>query len=183
MRQAPLASLPRYVDDPQRLRETFSYYPSGVVALLADVDEEPRGMVAAAFTVGVSIDPPRVSCAIQQTSATWPLLRSAETVGISVLGEDQGDLCRRLGSPDRAERFTGVPLRSTGTSALFVAGAPVWLECAVSGEFPAGDHTVALLEVRALGADPGLYPLVFHGSSFRQLLLPERDLTPDGGIR
>jgi hypothetical protein len=53
----------------------------------------------------------------------------------------------------------------------------------VSGEFPAGDHTVALLEVRALGADPGLYPLVFHGSSFRQLLLPERDLTPDGGIR
>jgi flavin reductase (DIM6/NTAB) family NADH-FMN oxidoreductase RutF len=135
-------------------------------------------MVASAFTVGVSIDPPLVSCAIQRTSSTWPVLKSAGTVGISVLAEDQGELCRRLGSRNRADRFTGVPLRSTGTPARFIAGAPVWLECAINGEFPAGDHTVALLEVRALGADPGLNPLVFHGSSFRQLLLPGRDLTP-----
>jgi flavin reductase (DIM6/NTAB) family NADH-FMN oxidoreductase RutF len=172
------ASLPRYESDPKVLREAFSYFPSGVVALLARVGDEPRGMVAAAFTVGVSTDPPLVSCAIQRTSSTWPALRTSETIGISVLAEDQGELCRQLGSHNRAERFTGVRLRDTGTSALFIAGAPVWLECAVAGEFPAGDHTVALLEVFALGADPGLNPLIFHGSSFRQLRLPERDLNP-----
>ena len=171
------AVLPRYEEDPHHLRNTFSYFPSGVVALLAEVDGEPRGMVASAFTVGVSMDPPLVSCAIQVTSSTWPLLRTASTIGISVLAESQGNLARQLSSRNRAERFADVPLRDTGSNARFIAGAPVWFECTLHGEFPAGDHTVALLQVTALGADPGLNPLVFHGSAFRQLLLPERELT------
>jgi flavin reductase (DIM6/NTAB) family NADH-FMN oxidoreductase RutF len=170
------APLPRYEADTRQLRDAFAHFPSGVVALLAEVDGEPRGMVAAAFTVGVSIDPPLVSGAIQRTSTTWPVLRAAETIGVSVLGEDQEELCRQLGSSNRADRFAGVPLRNTGSSALFISGAPVWFECTLNGEFPAGDHTVALLEVRGLGADPDRSPLIFHGSSFRQLRLPERDL-------
>jgi flavin reductase (DIM6/NTAB) family NADH-FMN oxidoreductase RutF len=175
------AALPRYQADTEHLREVFSYFPSGVVAVLAHIEGEPRGIVAAAFTVGVSMDPPLVSCAIQNTSQTWPVLKRAETIGISVLGEDQGALCRQLASQDRAARFDNVPLRDTGSSALFIAGAPVWFECTVAGEFPAGDHVVALLEVHGLGADPGLNPLVFHGSSFRQLLLPSTAVAPVPG--
>lgn len=173
------AVLPRYESDPAQLRETFSYFPSGVVAILAEVAGEPRGMVASAFTVGVSIEPPLVSCAIQRTSSTWPVLKTVSHIGISVLADDQGPLARQLGSRRREERFAGVPLRETGSSARFIAGAPVWFECTLHGEFPAGDHSVALLEVHALGADPDLKPLVFHGSAFRQLQLPERDLTPN----
>jgi flavin reductase (DIM6/NTAB) family NADH-FMN oxidoreductase RutF len=104
------AALPRYESDPEQLRRTFSYFPSGVVALVAEIDGEPRGMVASAFTVGVSAEPPLVSCAIAVTSTTWPLLRTAPTIGISVLAADQD-----------------------------------------------------------------LQPLVFHGSSFRRLVLAQRD--------
>lgn len=170
------ASLPRYEADPKQLRETFSYFPSGVVALLAEVEGKPHGMVASAFTVGVSMEPPLVSCAIQLTSSTWPILKTAATIGISVLGEGQESLARQLSSRNREERFTDVPLRDTGSSALFIAGAPVWFETTFADEFPAGDHTVALLQVRGLGADPDLSPLVFHGHAFRQLTLPEREL-------
>lgn len=169
------AVLPRYESDPRVLRETFSYFPSGVVALLAEVDGAPRGLVASAFTVGVSIDPPLVSCAIQLTSTSWPVLRTAARIGVSVFAEDQGHLARQLSSRNHQERFTGVPLRETGSTARFIAGAPVWFECGFAGEFPAGDHTVALLEVHALGADRERRPLVFHGSAFRQLLLPSND--------
>ncbi|GAB3535161.1 flavin reductase family protein [Arthrobacter tecti] len=172
------AELPRYESDSRQLRETFSYFPSGIVALLAELDGNPYGMVASAFTVGVSMEPPLVSCAIQLSSSTWPILKTAHTIGISVLGEDQAEFARQLGSKKREERFVDVPLRETGSSAQFIAGAPVWFETTFTGEFPAGDHTVALLEVRALGADPGLNPLVFHASAFRQLLLPARDLKP-----
>jgi flavin reductase (DIM6/NTAB) family NADH-FMN oxidoreductase RutF len=172
------AALPRYQADTEHLREVFSYFPSGVVAVLAHIDGEPRGIVASAFTVGVSMAPPLVSCAIQNTSRTWPVLKRADSIGISVLGEGQGPLCRQLASPDRAARFENVPLRDTGSSALFIAGAPVWFECTATGEFPAGDHVVALLQVHGLGADPGLNPLVFHGSSFRQLLLPNAAVDP-----
>ncbi len=167
------AALPRYESDPFELRRIFSHFPSGVVALLAEVDGTPHGMIASAFTVGVSIDPPLVSCAIQKTSSTWPVLRRAHTIGVSVLAEDQGELGRQIAGKDRSKRFTGVPLRSTGSSARFIAGAPVWFECVLYDEFPAGDHTVALLEVQGLGADPDLQPLVFHRSSFRQLHLPD----------
>lgn len=166
------ASLPRYDADPINLRRTFSYFPSGVVALIAEVDDEPRGLVAATFTVGVSIEPPLVLCAIQNSSETWPLLRRADTIGISVLAEDQGPLGLQIGSKRRAERFAGVPLRSCGTQARFIAGAPVWFECDVHAEYPAGDHAVVLLRVLGLGADPELRPLVFHGSAFRQLVQP-----------
>lgn len=169
------AALPRYEADPRQLRETFSYFPSGVVALLADIGGEPQGMVASAFTVGVSTEPPLVSCAIRMASTTWPVLRTAPYLGISVLAAHQGALARQIASPERAGRFADVPLRETGSSARFIAGAPVWFECTVYSELPAGDHTVALLEVHALGADPGVEPLVFHGSAFRQLLLPERE--------
>jgi flavin reductase (DIM6/NTAB) family NADH-FMN oxidoreductase RutF len=166
------ATLPRYQADPQLLRRTFAYFPTGVVALVAEVGGDPRGIVAAAFTVGVSAEPPLVSCAVQRSSTTWPVLRQAATLGISVLAADQADLARQIGSHDRSRRFLGVPLRDTGSSARFIAGAPVWFECTLHSEFPAGDHTVALLQVRGLGADPDVAPLVFHGSSFRRLLLP-----------
>ncbi|MCW2844548.1 MAG: oxidoreductase [Nocardioides sp.] len=166
------ASLPRYDADPANLRRTFSYFPSGVVALIAEVDGEPRGLVAATFTVGVSIEPPLVLCAIQNSSTTWPLLRQAPTIGISVLAEGQGPLGLQIGSKNSAERFVDVPLRSAGSTARFIAGAPVWFECEIHGEHPAGDHAVILLKVIGLGADPDLRPLVFHASTFRQLVRP-----------
>ena len=171
------AALPPYEDDPKRLRETFSYFPSGVVALLAEVDGVHHGMVASAFTVGVSWDPPLVSCAIQNRSTTWIVLREAARIGVSVLAENHGALARQLSGRDKSARFTDAPLREVGSSALFIAGAPVWFECSLAGEFPAGDHTVTLLEVTALGADPTGRPLIFHGSTFQQLQLGAAELT------
>lgn len=172
------AELAPYEADPARLRETFASFPSGVVALLAHVDGENHAMVASAFTVGVSWDPPLVSCAIQNISTTWQVLRRADRIGVSVLGEDHGPLARRLSGRDKSARFSDAPLREIGSSALFIAGAPSWFECALAGEFPAGDHTVALLEVKALGAEPSGRPLIFHGSTFRQLQLDAADLNP-----
>jgi len=170
------AELPAYEADAQTLRTTISYFPSGVVALLAEVGGEVKGMVASAFTVGVSVDPPLVSCAIQRSSGTWPLLKQADRIGISVLAEGQGALARQISSRNREARFTDVPIRDTGSSARFIAGAPVWFECVLFGEHSAGDHTIALLEITALGADPTLRPLVFHGSTFGGLQMPGAEL-------
>ncbi|MFT4306387.1 MAG: flavin reductase family protein [Microbacterium sp.] len=170
------AELPSYSQDPAALRRAFSVFPSGVVAILAEVDGEVRGIVASAFTVGVSTDPPLVSCAVQRTSTTWPALRRASRLGVTVLADGQGALARQIAGPDRERRFEGVPLRETGSSARFVDGSPLWLECRLYAEHPAGDHTIALLEVTALGTLPELEPLVFHRSDFRTLQLAQDDL-------
>ncbi|MDQ1129255.1 flavin reductase family protein [Microbacterium sp. SORGH_AS_0888] len=170
------AELPLYDNDTAELRRAFSFFPSGVVALLAEVEGQPQGLVASAFTVGVSMDPPLVSCAVQRTSTTWPLLRGAARIGVTVLADGQGDLARQLSGRDRARRFDGVPLRETGSSARFIDGTPLWLECRLYAEHPAGDHTIALLEVTGIGVLPELEPLVFHRSDFRALQLTQEDL-------
>ena len=162
--------LPRYENDTEALRRAFSLFPSGVVALIARTNGEIEGMVASAFTVGVSLDPPLVSCAIRRMSNTWPRLRNASSIGISVLAEGQGEIAREIAGSDRLRRFASAPLRHVGSDAVFVSGAPVWFECTVHAEVEAGDHVVVLLEVIGVGADPDLRPLVFHASSFNQLL-------------
>ncbi|MCU1473028.1 flavin reductase family protein [Amnibacterium sp.] len=162
--------LPPYEADLRHLRRTFASIPSSVVAVLAEADGVLHALVASTFTVGVSGVPPLVSLAVQRTSQTWPLLRTARSLGISVFAANQESLVRQLSSPERQNRFHGVPIRSTGSSARFIAGAVAWFECSLWNEVPAGDHTVALLEVHALGADAETEPLVFHSSEFRGLL-------------
>lgn len=172
MRQDSAALSP--ADDPDALKRAYSCFPSGVVAVcrLAPPDgdrTEPTaiGMSASAFST-VSLDPPLVSVCVRQESATWPLLREAEEVGVSVFAAHQGDLCRQLAGPE-ARRFDGVePLVRPG-GAMFLPEAAAHLVCTVAGEIPAGDHTVVLMQIVSLRSDPGVEPLVFHASTFRAL--------------
>ncbi|MEV4902867.1 flavin reductase family protein [Citricoccus sp. NPDC055426] len=154
--------------DPAALRPAFSRFPSGVAAIASVVDGTPTGLVASSFTVGVSMDPPLVSFAIQNTSSTWPTLRNARRLGISILGSEQATACRQLASKS-GDRFEGLEIFENDLNALFIAGACLWLECEILNEVPAGDHAVVLLEVMSLREHPDQEPLVFHGSSFRRL--------------
>ncbi|UQE75759.1 flavin reductase family protein [Gordonia sp. PP30] len=166
-------------DDSSALKRAYSCFPSGVVAVCrrggpADVDpadapagDGPIGMAASAFTT-VSLDPPLVSVCVRRESATWPLLRTAPELGVSVFAADQGDLCRQLAGPP-AHRFDGVEPLTAGGGALFLPGAVAHLLCTLAGEYEAGDHTVVLLRITSLCSDPGAEPLVFHASTFRAL--------------
>lgn len=154
--------------DPGDLRRAFGCFPSGVTAVcgLAD-DASPVGMAASSFT-SVSINPPLVSVCVQNTSTTWPRLRGLQRLGVSVLAEGQDDACHRL-SMKRGDRFAGVRWEAGADGAVFVYGATVWLDCSLHSEVAAGDHTIALLRIHGLRAEPDKAPLVFHGSRFRQL--------------
>ncbi|WP_306205459.1 flavin reductase family protein [Actinoplanes sp. RD1] len=155
--------------DPDLIRSAFARFPSGVVALAADAGGQPTAMVASSFTVGVSLDPPLVLFSVRNESATWPRLRNRPRIGISLLGADQAALCRRLAGKDSAARFGDEPIERTSQGALFFAGAPLWLDCSVFAEVPAGDHHVVMLEVHELREDHTREPLIFHGSGFRRL--------------
>lgn len=183
MTQAPTVPTPTgtptmvaFADDPAALRSTFALFPSGVVALSAVVDgeegPEPVVLVASSFQVGISADPPLVLFAVQHTSTSWPRLAAASAagvrIGVSVLGEAHDTAARQLASR-AGDRFAGLETTTTGSGAHFVHGAPVWMECSVHGQFPAGDHDVVLLRVHSMGTAPETEPLVWHGSGFRAL--------------
>ncbi len=152
----------------ESLRRAFGCFPSGVVAVCAhEAGSAFVGMAASSFST-VSLDPPLVSICVQNASTTWPRLRTRATVGVSVFAHDQSDLCRRLAGP-APHRFAGVELLATDDGALFVDGGAAHLACELHAEYPGGDHTVVLLRINSMAANPEVDPLVFHASSFRAL--------------
>ena len=153
--------------DGAELRRVFGCFPSGVTAVCAILDGTPVGMAVSSFT-SVSVAPPLVSICIQNCSTTWPKLRDAPRLGLSVLAEDHCEVGASL-SRKEGDRFASVAWSGLPGGSVLVDGASAWLDCRLDTEVRAGDHTIAVLEVCALGADPGTPPLVFHGSRFRRL--------------
>ncbi|CAN5403040.1 hypothetical protein BH09ACT1_BH09ACT1_21120 [soil metagenome] len=90
-----------YEADTNALRATFGRFPSGVAALAAVIDGEPTVLVASSFTVGVSMDPPMVMFAVQNSSTTWPVLATADHLGVSILADSHSTLVRQLASINR----------------------------------------------------------------------------------
>lgn len=153
--------------EPTRLREVFGCFPSGVVALCSLVDGTPTGMAASSFT-SLSLSPPLVSIGVQYTSATWPVLRQCPRLGVSVLAENQDEVCRTL-SLKHGNRFADVQWSAGNDGSVLISKASAWLEASVYTEVDAGDHTLVLLRVHQLDTDLGIPPLVFHHSRFRRL--------------
>lgn len=153
------------------LRRVFGTFPTGVVAVSALVDGRPAGIAASSF-VSVSLDPPLVSVCVAHTSTTWPVLRRARRLGISVLGAHQELTSRQLAGRGK-DRFAGLSWHATPDGAVLLRGASAWLDCGIEQQVPAGDHDIVLLRVHDLSADPRVPPLVFHASAYHRLSLEE----------
>jgi flavin reductase (DIM6/NTAB) family NADH-FMN oxidoreductase RutF len=130
-------------------------------------DGRPEGLAASSFT-SVSIEPPLVSICVARSSATWPVLREAPCLGLSVLAEDHGPIARALATKG-IDRFADVRWEESTEGAVFVHGSALWLDCAQFDELSAGDHDIVVLAVRRVWTYPTVSPLVFHGSAFRAL--------------
>lgn len=152
---------------PASLRAAFGHFPSGVIAIAAELDGIRVGLAVSTF-VPVSLDPPLVSFCVQNTSETWPRIRGLPAVGVSVLGEAHEAAARTLAAKG-ADRFAGLETVSSDAGAVFLQGTSVWLETAIEQEIPAGDHTIVVLGVREVTVHDGVAPIVFHRSGFRKL--------------
>ncbi|MFT4044122.1 MAG: flavin reductase family protein [Gordonia sp. (in: high G+C Gram-positive bacteria)] len=153
--------------DQATLRRAFGKYPSGVVAICAVVDDDRVGLAASTF-VPVSLDPPLVAFCIQNSSATWPVLRRSESLGVSVLARSHHSAARILAAKS-GDRFSAVTTTASDSGAVFIDGASLSMDTSVLQEIPAGDHFIVVLAVNRVSVLDGPEPLVFHQSTFRQL--------------
>jgi flavin reductase (DIM6/NTAB) family NADH-FMN oxidoreductase RutF len=152
--------------DPATLRSAFGAFPSGVVAVAAEVDGVLTGLAASSFT-SVSLEPALVSFSVANTSGTWPVLRRAGHLGLSVLADHHGAVCRQLAGP-AAQRFDGLETTSSADGAVLLDDAVATFDCTIYREVEAGDHTMVLLQLHAV-EDSDALPLVFHRSAFGRL--------------
>jgi flavin reductase (DIM6/NTAB) family NADH-FMN oxidoreductase RutF len=154
--------------DHRRLREVFGIFPSGVVAVAALVDSTPVGLAASSFT-SVSLDPPLVSFSIANASRTWPDLRRAAHLGVTILADHHSTVARQLAG-EVAQRFDGLAVTATSGGAVTLDDGLAQFDTTIHDEVLAGDHTIVLLRLHAVRtglAEPS--PLVFHRSRFGRL--------------
>lgn len=159
--------------EPHRLREAFGFFPTGVVAVAARVDGRPTGLAASSFTP-VSLDPPLVSVNLAVTSRTWPDLRRASHLGVTVLADHQDAACRQLAGPVDS-RFDEIAHFVTDDGAVTLDEGLARFGCTIYREVDAGDHILVLLELHTVEhvdqASAGR-PLIFHHSGFGKLQQP-----------
>lgn len=156
-------------DDLLVVRSAFAHFPSGVAVLAVEAGGEKHALVASSFMVGVSLEPCLVAVAVQKSSETWEQIKDAAALGVSVFGKGQGHLTRKLAGKNRAARFEQVAFEVGDKGAVFIEDAALWLECSIHEVSEAGDHWMALLEVKKLGVGEN-EPLIWHGAKFRELV-------------
>ena len=150
--------------DASRLREAFGVFPTGVVAVAAEVDGELVGLAASSFA-SVSLEPPLVQFSIANTSKTWPDLRRADHLGLTILADHHDGVCRQLAGPVE-RRFDDVEVSASEQGAVTLDDGLAMFDCSVYREVEAGDHTIILLLLHAVRHADTSQPLVFHRSAF-----------------
>jgi flavin reductase (DIM6/NTAB) family NADH-FMN oxidoreductase RutF len=121
--------------DPEVLRSAFGAFPSGVVAVAAEVDGDLMGLAASSFT-SVSLEPPLVSFSVANSSSTWPLLKRSSHLGLSVLADHHDATCRQLAGAAE-HRFDGVRTTLLAGGAVVLDDAVATFDCTISKEIPA----------------------------------------------
>lgn len=155
------------------VRSAFAAFPSGLAAVAAEVEGTREVLVVSSLTVGVSLDPPLMLFSVQRSSSTWPRLRRALTLGVSILGESHVDTARTLAGRDRDRRFDGVPHAIAPNGTIHFEGSPVSFEAVVDTIHPGGDHEIVLLRVHRIHRSQQHRPLLWHASRTRPLETPE----------
>ena len=153
--------------DASRLREAFGVFPTGVVAVASEVEGKLIGLAASSFT-SVSLEPALVSFSVANTSKTWPTLRQAAHLGVTILADHHGDVCRQLAGPVE-HRFDDLVVTTTADGAVTLPDGLAMFDCTIYREVEAGDHTIVLLQLHAIEHADTSQPLVFHRSGFGRI--------------
>lgn len=155
------------------LRSALATVPTPLALIAAMVDGRPTGMVVGSF-VGLSLEPPLVAFSPQLSSRTWPLIRDARELGVSILAAPHAESVYQLGGPTE-RRFRDVSWRAGDNGAVFLTDAATTFAGRLRNEFNVGDHSLAIIRVEHAGFDPDAAALVFHNS---QVTTPAVEVRP-----
>jgi 3-hydroxy-9,10-secoandrosta-1,3,5(10)-triene-9,17-dione monooxygenase reductase component len=150
--------------EPALFRQVLGCYATGVVVVAALVDGTPQGLAVNSFT-SVSMEPPLVAFCAARTSSTWPALRRSGSFTVSMLSDEQEQVCRVF-ARKRADRFAQVNWTCSPSGHPVLDGALAWLDLRAEQIVEAGDHELVVARVTGLAAAAEGRPLVFFRSAF-----------------
>lgn len=150
--------------DSRETRRILGHYPTGVCAVTAVSDSLPVAMVVGSFT-SVSLDPLLVAFLPSRHSMTWPKIRASGAFCVNVLSARQRAVCVTLCS-SAPNKFAEIDNRLAASRLPIVEGAVAWLDCQLHAVHEAGDHYIAVREVRQAHVESPDDPLTFLRGSY-----------------
>ena len=153
--------------DGEAMRDVLGHFASGIVVVTAAGPEGPLGFTCQSFA-SLSLDPPLISLAPARTSSTWPRIREVGEFCVNVLADDHEHISTRF-ARSGIDRFAGVPWSPGVDGAPVLRGVPAWIVATLEHEYDGGDHTIVVGRIRAMAADSGRAPLLFHRGRYGRL--------------
>ena len=157
--------------DVNQFRAVMGCLAAGVtVVTTVDRQGEPRGLTATA-ACSVSLSPPLVLVCIDQVAECFEAFREARAFAVNLLREDQESLSRQFATKD-ARKFEGIAHRPGVTGVPILSGALAHLECLLTAQYPAGDHTIFVgeaVESAMVPSDEDGSPLVHFRGGYARL--------------
>ncbi|RDV12355.1 flavin reductase [Arthrobacter sp. RT-1] len=148
-------------------RAVMRHLPTGVAAICAThpVTGEQNGMVVGTFA-SLSMEPALVTFSVMHSSTSWPKITESGTFSVSLLAEDQQQVCRAL-SAKGEDKLNNIAWSESAWGTPHVDGSLAWFDCRIEQQFTAGDHVVVIASVLDMTpAEGASTPLIFHGGRF-----------------
>jgi flavin reductase (DIM6/NTAB) family NADH-FMN oxidoreductase RutF len=148
-------------------RTALSKFASGVtVVTLKDKNGKLHGITVSAFS-SVSLDPPLILVCIDNDTGSHYAFNQSKRFVVNILSAGQSEHSNQFASqiPDKFvnihhhEGLAGVPV---------LKDALVSLECRLTQEFVAGDHTIFVGEIEKAHINEG-EPLVYYHGAYRKI--------------
>lgn len=167
--------------DQDRFREVIGHFATGVAVVTTSGSTGPCGMTANAVA-SLSLDPLLLVVCFDNTARTLPVVRSSGRFAINILSRDQREISRVFASKlAETEKFADIAYELRDDVPV-LDGALAWLVCDAEQLVPAGDHTIGIGAVRAMGLDVHeREPLVWYRGEYRSIEFgaPHLGLAPD----
>jgi 3-hydroxy-9,10-secoandrosta-1,3,5(10)-triene-9,17-dione monooxygenase reductase component len=107
--------------DPSVFRNVLGHLPTGVTVIASLDGDRPIGLAAGSF-FSVSLEPPLVGFCVALTSSTWPVIERTGQFAVSVLADDQIEICRRLATKE-PDKFATVAWSQSPVTGCPLVGA------------------------------------------------------------
>ncbi|MDO8433248.1 MAG: flavin reductase family protein [Candidatus Binatus sp.] len=150
------------------LRRIMGHFATGVTIITSVRSSgELHGLTANAFT-SVSLVPPLLLICVDKKAESYPCFSETRVFTVNILSSDQEALSRKF-SVSGGNKFEGVSYRIGANGAPILDGTLAYIECAVSQEVDAGDHTLYLGDIQQAETPHEGKPLLFFRGGYREM--------------
>jgi flavin reductase (DIM6/NTAB) family NADH-FMN oxidoreductase RutF len=132
------------------LKDAMSRFTTGVTVVTTQLDGQDYGMTCNSFNT-VSLEPPMVMWCIRNNSASFQAYTQSKGYVVNILAATQQAQAMKFTQGSQSERFEGLPLHTAPSGMTRLDGVAAWLDCSLEQTVTAGDHTILIGRVNAVG--------------------------------